>query len=192
MATIRVRERVESSMYERSFLPEIIRGVIVTTSHLFQNMLGRRKTRPMATVRYPEERRVYPFRFRGHHRLMSRPDGSPRCVACGLCATVCPANCIHIVAAESPHSTIEKVAAIYELDQLRCINCGLCVEACPQDAIRMDTGCHATPFTKRSVAVKSKETLLAQAGQPGAASPYGAYEKRLGKTDTPTKMDRSD
>ena len=38
----------------------------------------------ITTISYPEQKRPYPERFRGLHRLMSRESGDPRCVAC-LC-----------------------------------------------------------------------------------------------------------
>ncbi|MBW1824890.1 MAG: 4Fe-4S binding protein, partial [Deltaproteobacteria bacterium] len=46
------------------------------------------------TQRYPEERRdPYP-RFHGLHKLLRDDEGKEKCVACGLCARVCPAQCI--------------------------------------------------------------------------------------------------
>jgi NADH-quinone oxidoreductase subunit I len=76
------------------------------------------------------------------------------------CPTVCPANCITIVPAETPDGRIEKYPAIFEIDELRCVVCGLCVEACPCDAIRMDTGLHAMPVEERAEAVLGKDQLL--------------------------------
>ena len=178
---IRVRQRVPSSAYERSYLPEIVRGLGITLRHLFVNLFGRRATRPLQTVRYPEQRRIYPPRFRGQHRLLPRLDGSPRCVACYMCSTACPAYCMHIIAAESPNPVIEKFPAAFEIDMLRCIYCGLCVEACPEDAIRMDTGIHTPSFYARDDAVMGRLDLLSLLGQPGAPPAFGAQDTREGR-----------
>ena len=181
MGVVRVRDRVEYSLYERAFIPEILRGLGITLRHFFSNAFGSKETRNLQTVRYPEEQRVYPARFRGQHRLLQREDGSPRCVACYMCSTVCPAYCIHIVAAESPDNRIEKYPAAFEIDMLRCINCGLCVEACPEDAIRMDTGVHTPPFYTRDDAVVGRIDLLSLMGRAGTAPAYGAQNYREGK-----------
>lgn len=178
---INARDRVSYGAYERSFLPEVVRGVGVTLRHFFGNLFGRRETRALQTVRYPEEKRTYPERSRGQHRLLARDDGSPRCVACYMCATACPAHCIHIVAAESEDNAIEKYPASFEIDQLRCIYCGLCVEACPEDAIRMDTGAHTPAFLSRADAVMTRVDLMGFVGRPGAPPAYGAQNAREGK-----------
>ena len=75
---------------------------------------------------------------RGKHVLTQRPDGRPQCIACNMCATVCPAKVIEIEAAFDPDDPAHpKYPARFEIDYSRCIFCGLCVEACPEDAIRM-------------------------------------------------------
>ena len=56
-----------------------------------------------------------------------------KCVACGLCSTVCPSECIHIESAENEQG--DRYAKVYEIDMLRCIFCGYCQEVCPEDAI---------------------------------------------------------
>jgi NADH-quinone oxidoreductase subunit I len=93
---------------------------------------------------------------------MKRADGQVRCVACMMCPTACPAHCISIVPEESEDPRIEKRPRIFQIDELRCVVCGLCVEACPCDAIRMDTGIHAWPTTRRADAILDKEELLSR------------------------------
>jgi NADH-quinone oxidoreductase subunit I len=179
--TIRVREQVSNSFYERSYAPEVLRGLWVTCTHAVANLLGKSSTKPQQTVRYPEEQRVYPPRFRGQHRLLARADGTPRCVACYMCSTACPAYCIHIIAAESPDPQTEKTPEVFEIDLLRCIYCGFCVEACPEDAIRMDTGIHTPSFYNRDDAVVGRVDLMSFFGRPGTPAAYGAQNYREGK-----------
>ncbi|MFO7653948.1 MAG: NADH-quinone oxidoreductase subunit I [Candidatus Krumholzibacteriia bacterium] len=152
-ATGRQRRSFRDSLY----LWEIARGLGITMRHLVRNVF---RTSEMPTMQYPDEKRVYSDRFRGRHRLMKRDDGSPRCVACMMCSTVCPADCIHIVAAEHPDPTIEKYPDVFEIDLLRCVYCGLCEEACPCDAIRMDTGIYEIAADSREKFIVGKEFLL--------------------------------
>ncbi len=135
-------------LLERMYVFEVAKGLALTARHFFVNFprhvlrgfgarIGKGNT---VTWEYPEERRPFARRLRTRHRLMRRADGSPRCVACMMCETVCPARCIHIVAAEHPDPNIEKVPRVFDINIGVCVFCGFCVEACPEDAIRMDTG----------------------------------------------------
>jgi NADH-quinone oxidoreductase subunit I len=157
------------SVAEKLYLPEIARGVAVTVRHLVRNLVLHtlhlfgvaRDRRASVTTQYPEERKVYPEAYRGAHRLTLKPDGAVRCTACFLCATACPAKCIHIEAGEHPDSETEKYPVRYEIDTLQCIYCGMCVEACPCDAIRMDTFVHPRIWGyARADFVESKAVLM--------------------------------
>ncbi len=157
---------------EHVYFREVFRGAKIVATHFVKNLFRRRDPNTdvierggpgvnlVSTIQYPEEKTVYPPGYRGMHRLVPRPDGKPRCVACYMCATVCPAQCIYIEAGEYEKETIEKYPVRFEIDELRCIVCGFCVEACPKDAIRMDTGTHSPAVASRPLAVFDKEALL--------------------------------
>ena len=116
--------------FQRFYIVEVVQGLALTARHFFCNMprhiargvglkVGKGGT---VTIEYPEERRPYASRLRM------------------MCETICPARCIHIVAAEHPDPNIEKMPKIFDIDIGVCVVCGFCVQACPEDAIRMDTG----------------------------------------------------
>ncbi len=159
--TARVNDTSDAMTWsEKLFVPEVAKGVGVTVRHFFRNLMGGEDAYTQ-TIQYPEEKRTYPERFRGMHRLTLRDDGSPKCVACYCCATACPAKCIHIVAEEDPRPEIEKRPKEFMIDELRCIFCGMCVEACPKDAIYMDTGVHVPPSYTREELYFDRNFLMA-------------------------------
>jgi NADH-quinone oxidoreductase subunit I len=159
------------NLRERMYFPEVIRGVGILMKQFLRNFFFGRERNPdilarprnlsqNATLQYPEERVPYPPGYRGLHRLVPREDGKPRCVACYMCATVCPAQCIYIEAGEYPDDPIEKFPTKFVIDELRCVVCGFCVEACPKDAIRMDSGEHAPPSYTRAAQIWDEKRLL--------------------------------
>jgi NADH-quinone oxidoreductase subunit I len=153
--------RRELNFWEKTYLPMLLGGIGITSRHFFYNLtfhvlhlfgLGK-QVRGAVTYQYPEQKRPLSSRLRTRHRLTKREDGSPRCVACMMCETVCPARCIEITAAEHPDPNIEKYPAEFILDLGRCVYCGFCVEVCPEDAIRMDT-------QKLDIAEYSRENMV--------------------------------
>lgn len=163
--------RMEPDLATQSYVVEAAKGVALVTKQFVRNLFGRKDT---VTVQYPEEKRPYAARFRGKHRLMRRDDDQVRCVACMLCATACPANCITIVASEHSDTEIEKYPTKFEIDLLKCIYCGFCEEACPCDAIRMDSGIHTLPSMARRTQ-KTGVIDLMSIGSPSIASQGGEF-----------------
>ena len=147
---------------------EIIRGSIITARHFVVNMVFhvlklfgvKTRRKGAVTTQYPEEKKELAFRHRSLHRLMKREDGKPRCVACMLCATVCPSECIYIEAEEDTDPEIQKHPSKFIIDLTRCCFCGFCVEACPEDAIRMDTNQIEIAEYNREALVYDLEKLL--------------------------------
>ncbi|PIW65368.1 MAG: NADH-quinone oxidoreductase subunit I [Candidatus Omnitrophica bacterium CG12_big_fil_rev_8_21_14_0_65_45_16] len=154
--------------WEKIYFPELVRGIWITSWHFIRNitlhtlhLFGLCKDMPAAvTFQYPEVQRPLAKRTRTRHRLTQRDDGSPRCVACMMCETVCPARCIYIVAEEHPDPNIEKRPAKFDIDLGKCVYCGFCVEACPEDAIRMDTKIIDTAAYSRQGMMLDMQELL--------------------------------
>ncbi len=141
----------EMTLSEKLYVPEIIRGLVLTAGVFAKNIAqwclwftywirGKGKDAPKGgvTIFYPEENRPdYSPINRGKHILTMRASGDPQCVACYMCATACPAFCIHIVAGEHPDPNIEKYPVAFDIEMDKCVFCGYCEEACPVDAIRL-------------------------------------------------------
>ena len=165
------------SVWERAYLPEILRGLAITGGVFLRNMrrwiTGRKGA---LTTYYPEETRFdYAPGNRGKHVLTQRPDGRPQCVACNMCATVCPAKVIEIEAAFDPTDAAHpKYPVRFEIDYSRCIFCGLCVEACPEDAIRMAKETPGLPAEDRHQMWLTMDEMLTWQPQRDVAKPYPA------------------
>jgi NADH-quinone oxidoreductase subunit I len=163
--------------WEKFYLFEILRGLGITggvfTRNMWRFMTGRKGA---LTSYYPEEIRPdYARHNRGKHVLTQRPDGKPQCIACNMCALVCPAQVIEIDAAFDPDDAAHpKYPARFEIDYSRCVFCGLCVEACPEDAIRMAKETPGLPSDDRGQMWLTLEEMLTWQPQSDVAKPYPA------------------
>jgi NADH-quinone oxidoreductase subunit I len=91
------------------------------------------------TIQYPEERRKVAERFRYIPMLIYEAEtGEDRCTACGICAKVCPPQCIWIVRDKDEKGKPITRPSEFYIDTTICMNCGLCAEFCPFDAIKMN------------------------------------------------------
>jgi len=101
------------------------------------------KTRGIFTVQYPEEKLILPEEARYIPFLVyNEKEGGEKevlCTSCGICAKVCPPQCIWIVRSNDPNTgrPIPEPTEFY-IDADICMNCGFCAEYCPFDAIKMD------------------------------------------------------
>ena len=126
----------------------LLQGLKLTLKYFFSGKI---------TLQYPDEKWNVAPRWRGRHVLTKHASGKIRCVACMLCATVCPAQCIYIEAAAEPDN--RKYPEKYELDLGRCIFCGYCVEVCPREAIEMTTAYELSEYSRDEL-IFDKERLL--------------------------------
>lgn len=144
------KKRIKNlTLLEKMYIPEIVKGLALTLKQMFS---------PSVTLQYPEARFEPPASYRGRPVLVKEKDETERCVACGLCARVCPALAIEVQAAETEQEK-ERYPEKFEINMLRCIFCGFCEEVCPEEAIVMSKD-YELVFHNRDSAIFGKDKLL--------------------------------
>jgi NADH-quinone oxidoreductase subunit I len=162
----------------------IIRGLGVTLKHFVETYIddikwigrryrtsegiahrGSKDVRGIFTVQYPEEKIPVPEEFRFIPFLLydegKNGDKDIRCTSCGICAKVCPPQCIWIERTNDPETgkPVPEPAEFY-IDIDICMNCGFCAEYCPFDAIKMDHDYELAAFDRHARHIYNKEQLL--------------------------------
>src|SRR5579884_4310090 len=153
----------------------IVQGFSVTFRHLLQartgGRIGRRRVEEgvvqtpeesgIFTVQYPEERLAVPERFRYLPMLLYDAEtGKERCTSCGICAKVCPPQCIWIVRTSDEHGKPIPEPKEFYIDASICMSCGYCAEYCPFDAIKMNHVYELATNERRHNLLLTKKDLL--------------------------------
>jgi NADH-quinone oxidoreductase subunit I len=122
-------------------------------------------TRGVITVFYPEEKLKMPERFRFVPFLVTDDPppgqrwGHDWCTSCGICAKVCPPQCIWIERGKLPNGRPKPEPAAFFIDIDICMNCGYCAEFCPFDAIKMDHDYELASYDRSTAHIHDKERL---------------------------------
>jgi NADH-quinone oxidoreductase subunit I len=133
------------------------------------------------TIQYPEEKRLLPERFRYIPMLIwDTQKNEDLCTACGICAKVCPPQCIWIVRDIDENGKPVARPAEFFIDAAVCMSCSFCVEFCPFDAIKMNHDFELAVYDRYPNLVYDLEELTVPIEYYAALWPtqYAAEEER--------------
>lgn len=122
----------------KSILALII-GHITVFKHAFKKRV---------TLEYPEQKQELNSNFRGRHEF-----DFDKCIACGVCQRVCPANAITIIKQDNKLNS-------YIIDYNKCIFCGNCAFYCNTKAISMGNDYELATDNKDDLVVEFKKVKV--------------------------------
>ena len=129
-------------LLKRIFLIDILKGLALTFRYTYKKVY---------TEQYPTERPKLAERYRGAPRLNNDPEtGETLCIACDLCAVICPEDLIVVGSQRDPESR-KKVLTTYTFDTSRCLFCGLCQEVCPTNAVELTQDFELAAYDRRQM-----------------------------------------
>jgi NADH-quinone oxidoreductase subunit I len=136
------------------------------------------------TVQYPDEKIAVPERFRFVPFLVVEDFDHPErpghdwCTSCGICAKVCPPQCIWIVRGQDPETGRPKPEPEeFYIDIDICMNCGYCAEFCPFDAIKMDHDYELASYDRTTNHIYDKKKLSKELRYWKSIAPTTALEE---------------
>lgn len=156
---------------------------------------------PTITVHFPRQEVDNLDTFRGHLELVAKDDDpfTPRCVSCGMCADVCPSNCIKLtvvteelppepaplilndaievpgaVKAKPPKKAKKKRLERFDLDFTLCSLCGQCAQSCPGGSLRFSNNAYLIGTSREELQIELMGRMRKQAeaagGKPAPAA----------------------
>lgn len=185
----------------------LLKGLWVTFTHFFNTYIddiryaGRKyfrqenfavrqglKAQGAFTVQYPDEKIAVPERFRFTPFLIVNDADHPEapgddwCTSCGICAKVCPPQCIWIVRGSDPVTKrpVPQPEAFF-IDIDICMNCGFCAEFCPFDAIKMDHDYELASYDRTRHHIHDKTRLSKPLSYWKAIAPTTALEEAVAR-----------
>ena len=143
-----------------------------------------------ATIQYPEQKARMRPRWRGRIILSRDPDGGERCVACYLCAVVCPVECIALQATQDADG--RRYPEFFRINFSRCIFCGFCEDACPTYAIQLTPDFEMSEYERSKLVYEKEDLLISGPGKyPGynywrvAGAAIGGKDKGQSQEESP-------
>jgi len=136
----------------------LFEGMAVTARNFIGSYFDKER---LVTVQYPEERIEVPENSRTFPFLVF--DGTPdhmRCVACKICETDCPPQCIYIVMDRDEKGKPLQRPKVFDIDISVCMQCQICVEVCPFEAIKMDNDYEKSQYGRFDELVERLPDLL--------------------------------
>jgi NADH-quinone oxidoreductase subunit I len=135
------KRRSIGSILRRLLLVDLFKGLAVTLRYSARALVeprdGANPLQSIYTEQYPKERPSIGERWRGAPKLNNDPrTGESLCIACNICALVCPVDVIYVGQAnrevqDGEKRKKKKVLTTFVFDTSRCMFCGLCQENCP-------------------------------------------------------------
>lgn len=137
-----------------AFFLDLLNGLALTFKYMFSKSV---------TMQYPDKEKWVPYpRHRGHHLLRKDENGENKCVACELCAKICPCDCITVVPYEDDNGNRRPL--VYDVDMARCLYCGLCEDSCPEEAIALGSVYEYSSYSADQLLV-GRDALLEATGK---------------------------
>ncbi len=188
----------------------VLRGMMVTLKHFVETYTedpkraaAQRQTpdavhqmpnasRGLFTVEYPEKKLAIPERFRFYPMLIVDGEtGQDWCTSCGICAKVCPPQCIWIVRGTKPDGKPKPEPEEFYIDTTICMQCGYCAEFCPFDAIKMNHDYELSSYERHESAIYTKDMLSVTTTYYARTHPRAWAEESAARAAKETKKEKA-